>query len=364
MPVGKVKTSLMIDDSAYEDPKLVGEIEKTLQAFNSETDSSTPTPPVPVAKPSEPTPQEPAADADDSTPQGDVEGAAAEPAEGDTAGEPAQGEPATKPAIPDNYYRAAVHSGLTPEQISGLYEKDPDVAMQVLEGLYKSQNKLSQQFAQAGRTVRALEQTKQQQVVTPQPQPAPGLDLNKLREKYDEDPFGAMVELIKSVKSEPQIQPQVVQPQGGDSAEVIAQQKMLAYEQLVNFFGGEEMGAYSEFYGPANKENRFDFSDLSPGQLANRKAVTEIADAIIAGVEFQGGQISIAEALEKAHLMVSQPITQQIVREKIVSQIKKRSKGITLKPSAGQTPPAKGGKGTSEAQLLADTQARLNAIKW
>ncbi len=108
---------------------------------------------------------------------------------------------------------------------------------------------------------------------------------------------------------------------------------MAIAQQLHTFFTGKELEAYKDFYGFPDEKNPYDWSGTTPGQVANRQAVIQEADAIIAGHELQGKQISVAEALEKAHLRVSAPIAEKVIREKIIKEVKKRSKGITLKPS-------------------------------
>jgi len=143
---------------------------------------------------------------------------------------------------------------------------------------------------------------------------------------------------------------------------------MAVLQQLNQFFGAEDMGVYEEFYGStkdADGNALYDYKSLTPGQQANRQAVVSLADQIIAGAELQGTQMSVAQGLELAHLAVTRPMSETVIREKLVSAVKKRGKGVTLKPSGAKTSPtdSAGGGQKSEGQLMIDTAARLAALR-
>jgi hypothetical protein len=359
-------------DAAYDASDVVQNVSTHLAEMQEKigSESSIPEPPASPAEPSEPTPkpeggaepepkveptQEPA-DSDVSTPA-EPEGAAAEP------------EGQQKPAIPDNYYRAAIHSGFKPEQISKLYDANADEAVEFLKQNYEHVNNLSRQFANLGRSAIELQQKAQVAQVTPAQQPAvqkQEVDIEKLKKQYEDDPFGAMFEMVKAVTAKPDQTPvepaaQVVQPD-----RVAFEEQAAALQQLHQFFKTEDMEAYGDFYGVVGDENMFDWTSLPPVQLANRRALVDFADQIIAGHELQGKNISTAEGLQLAHLVITEPIREQIVREKITSQVKKRSKGITLKPSgAASTVPAATGQGGKKSyeQAEANLQQRLPAFR-
>jgi len=151
------------------------------------------------------------ADDDDSTSEFDAESAA----EKDDSGDKKSGKKGDeKPAIPDNHYRALVHSGWKPEKISSVYEKDSELLLELAEKAYADVNSLSQQFAQLGRTRIEMEQKlaaqkpSQAQTQTQAQLQQQGPDLAKLKEQYEEDPFGATVELLKAFGPQAQQQQQ------------------------------------------------------------------------------------------------------------------------------------------------------------
>jgi len=357
--VGEVTgTDMRANDNAYDESKLLDKISQNLQdvegldaePVNDSTpvesddsaDDSDSTPPIPTKKK--------AAVEDDSTPDDEDN----ESADTDT-------EADDKPAIPDNYYRAAVHQGLEPEDIKQLYDANPKKALKTLKNLYEVTNNLSQQFAQRGRLAAQQKQTQTQTQTQQQPQQptvvqTQSVNMKKLKEQYEDDPFGAIAELIK-VSVGQQTQP-AVQPVAVSTAteQPTFQEQLAAYNDVVNFFKDEDLKDYDGLYGA-------DQNNLTPGQIANRNAVTETADAIIDGMKLEGRTISNSDALMRAHLIVSAPIAEQIVRNKIVKSAKKREKGITLRPSKSKSSSPKIRKGgKSDEQREADAQARLDAM--
>lgn len=348
------------NQDAYEDPELLDKISKNLSevdGLDSESvDDSTPiesddsaddddsTPPMPKAKK--------AADDSDSTPDDEDENKSAE---GDTDAD-------DKPAIPDNYYRAAVHQGWEPEDIQELYDANPDLALKTLKKLHEDTNKVSQVFAEKGRLAAQQQQTQiqsQQQPQQPVVVQTQQVDMNKLKEQYENDPFGAMAELIKAtVGQQQQQQPQQQEPQQPTVNQLSIEEQFAAYTDVVNFFKDKSMADYEVLYGT-------DVNNLTPGQKANRSAVTETADAIIDGMLLEGKQISNTDALMRAHLIVSAPVAEQVVRNKLVKSAKKREKGMTLRSSKTKSPTPKLKRGEkSTEQRVSEAQARLDNMQW
>jgi hypothetical protein len=358
----------------WEDPELVESVAKDLEAFNKETDDDDGGTP----KPEEPTPQvtddEPAA-ADEPTPNPDASGTKEDAqASPDTAGEkdatPAKGggEPAgekkeseERPAIPDAHFRAAVHVLKMPAdqaaaKISALYDKDPEVALQWLATCYEQVNAASRQLGELGQ---AMRKAREASTVPPQAAPdavaAPAADaklaakIAKLRSKYEDDPvIDVLEELLMERQSTaapaptaPTAKPAVA------SADRSVDEEIAIRQQISTFFADPDLEAYEDFYGPAKGPDGSavgTWDHLTPGQKANRLEMLQRAQLILDGAEAAGMKLSTAEAMERAHLEVSAPIVSQIVREKIKASVVKRAKGVTLKPSAGKTPPASGGK--------------------
>lgn len=349
------------DSHAYEDPNVVSKVAQTLEKFD-DGEPSIPEPPVSPAGELEPT-LEPEPKVEPEPTDG------GEPTLSEPSGEAAGTEP-EKPPLPDNYFRAAQHQGWEPEEIAEFYNKDPEKAVKTFGKIYESTNNLSQQFAAAGRAAIELQKKTQPVIQSQVVEQKPIMDVEKLRKQYEDDPFGAMVELVKGVTQKPEPVPQATQiPQTvATTNRQTFEEDMAVLQQLNQFYGAEDMKAYESFYGAAKSADGvplYDWRVLTPGQQANRQAVVDLADRILAGVELQGKQMSVAQGLELAHLSVTSSMTEQVVRDKLVSAVKKRSKGITLKPSGAKTSSdgVAGGGQKTEEQATINAEARLKALR-
>jgi len=351
-------------EAAYDASDVVQNVSTHLAEMQEKigVDSSIPEPPEPPAESLKSTPEsESELESESESESADDDGSTPiEPAE--SAVESSQ----EKPAIPDNYYRAAIHVGYKPEQISKQYENDAEGTLEFLKQNYEAVNNLSRRFANLGRAAIELKQKQVEQVPAQQPAMQKSeLDMKKLREQYEDDPFGATIEAIKALTVKPEQSAVEPAAQAAQPDRAAFEEQAAALQQLHQFFETEDMEVYKDFYGSVPMENMFDWTSLPPGQFANRRALVGLADQIIAGHELQGEQLSTVEGLQLAHLVITEPIREQIVREKITSQVKKRSKGITLKPSGAATKTAatseQGAK--SEEQALVNLQQRLPGFR-
>lgn len=225
--------------------------------------------------------------------------------------------------MPDSYIQAALRSGWSQEDIDELAEANPGLAKKTFSNLYNSVNQASREYSALGRA-------KLQQNTVPVKQDDisdfEGVDVDKLKKEYEDNPIidGVVKPLndhlkkmhaeLKTIKTVPQ--------QNNNIDE-------FAIQQRVNgFFNADSMKPFEDFYG-----NGKSVEDLSYQQRKNRWDVLTEADAIIAGHEAIGKKIDTEEALIRAHMLVTEPIRERVIREKIKGDVKKRSKGITMRPS-------------------------------
>jgi hypothetical protein len=127
------------------------------------------------------------------------------------------------------------------------------------------------------------------------------------------------------------------------------------------------MKSYGEFYG----DNKISLGEknwdgLSDAQKQARWNVLGIAQDILVGAAAQGRNMDVPEALEKAHLIVSEPVRTKVVRNDLMAQVVKRSKGITLKPSSvvGQDADATNVGPLKPHQVEANAAGRLAKLNW
>lgn len=238
--------------------------------------------------------------------------------------------------LEDNVYRAAIHQGWKAEEIQSFMEQDPDRARATLGKLCETNNNLSKNWAEMGRAKLAQDNTAQTETTTTKKDDESKLefksiDIDELKKQYDNDPivdlvvqqqkqnedlFNMVNDLNEAISTRPpEQQNQVVSP---EAAAVGA--------SIDAFFKQDDMKMYGTFYGTGD--------NLTPGDLANRSAMFELADQITAGRALQGLDTTVDEALNQAHMLVTEPIRETMVRKGIVSQLKKRSNSLSLRPAS------------------------------
>lgn len=235
--------------------------------------------------------------------------------------------------LPDAYYRAALHQEWKPEEIKEFYKSNPELAKRTFAKIYESVNKVSDDFAALGRL--KLKQTQETQNTEVEKNQSTDIDIGKLREDYDNP--GALVDIVEQLQKQNKIlteKPQQAYVTPARTDQVLDQ-------QIDTFFTADDLKLFDDFYGPGKDENgKIVLPDgLTPGQKANRHAVLEFADSLIAGYALKGQEMPVSEALELAHLKVTDTMREQKIREEIMGNVVKRSKGITLKGSGKKQVP-------------------------
>jgi hypothetical protein len=87
----------------------------------------------------------------------------------------------------------------------------------------------------------------------------------------------------------------------------------------------------------------------TPEQAEAVRQLGEVADQLRTGAKQRGQKMSIKSALNQAHMQVSTPFREAIVRKTIKEQVHKREKAITARPSQ-RLQPATSGKSDAAAE--------------
>jgi len=343
------KENIGLTDKDYQTPEVIDKVSTHLSLLDGE-DIVTPIDVVEPAGEPEPTPSP--------KPKKETEAAG----DGEPTPEPEPKPAIDEPTLPDNYYRAAIHNEWTPEEISDFLKVDPEKALKTFERLYKTTNEMSKRFAQLGETALKVQQPQPQPQPVVQPTVQDFVDMKKIREEYSDNPLvdviGTLNEGLKKLVSQRAEQPQpVAQPQV-DRARY--EEDMAIAQQLQYFFGDDGMKSYDDFYGASLDESGkmlVTVDHLTPGQQANRTAVIRLADRILAGSELQGAAMPVSEALELAHLVVTEKMREKAIRDNLVAKVVKQGKGLTLKPS-GSKKDESGGPPKTEDELVERTKER------
>jgi len=278
----------------------------------------------------------------------------------------------SKKGIPDAYYRAAKHQGWSDDDIAALHKANPALAEKTFAKLYDSTNKLSREFSAIGRA--KLQAKKAQPAKTeptgtePKKSEFKKIDIDKLRKDYDNDPI---VELVAQMQDQfEQLHSKLdKEPAKTEETPAISEQELRAKiqeeaameQQIEQFFNADDLKQYKEFYGDLPKNAR-NWDILSTQQKTNRWEVLQRADEILIGAEAQGREMGIDEALKLAHLIISEPMREKVIRENIKAKVVKRQKSLTLKPT-GKMMDNKTGPLTRD-QLVERTKERLSKMKW
>ena len=279
------------------------------------------------------------------------------------------------PPLSDAYFRAAIHRGMSEEEIKDFYTANPELANKTFANIYEAVNRSSKEFADIGRARKKMDaEAATAPVVKPSAETAEGfkgLDMDKIRSNYPDDPI---VDLIATQQAQSKLLYDEVQelkqtgstrsnglPSGAEAEQqrALSQEANAINQQMDSFFRDDDMKGYNEFYGELPK-NAADWNSMSPGQRANRWAVIEMMDEMMAGAEVLGREMNIEEAMHLAHLSVSESLREKVIRDGILSKVEKRNKSMTLKPSGTVTPDATAP--ASKQELEDVTATRLDKV--
>ncbi len=270
------------------------------------------------------------------------------------------------PQLPDAYYQAAIHRGISKEDIELFYKANPEQCVKAYGNIYEAVKRSGADFAAQGRTHKELLAREAELAAAPnkaEESEFVGVDIEAL-EKTEIDPDALAIIRTMNDQSEKlfdemqTLKATPVQPVAGTSG-VNQQEVNLINQQIDGFFTSDVAKPYAEFYGviPAGA---VDWADLSPGQQVNRWATIEMMDDILLGAEMNNREMSIDEAIRVAHLNVSESQRTKVIRDELKASITKRSKSLSLKPSSTSKTESTGKK--TEAEFVETTQGRLDKV--
>lgn len=235
------------------------------------------------------------------------------------------------PALPASYRRSLVWAGWTPDEIDAGVAQNSDLMLQVAERVHAKRAQEAAEFGRLGRERLESERKtegRDGETVSPAKKSdadtIPLLDVQALKDEHGEDPLidkivGPVNQMIGRLND--------VLPTLNNGLDVINRSQADTMGQTVDqFFGQKHMASYEEFYGKS-------FQDADGAQLDNRDAVLQMADAILAGADQQGRELSVDEALDFAHQSVAAKFSSAAVRKDIVGQVRKRKESVTVRPS-------------------------------
>ncbi len=310
---------------------------------------------------------------DDSTPEED------DPDDDDTEGEEgATEEDAQKkvkkkdetPELSDAYYRAALHSGMSEDDVVDFMAANSELAIKTFAKMHEQMNRATNEFAEIGRYKKAqrdkpADENKQEPSFKK-------IDLTKLRDEHPDDE--ALIDIMEQLQKQNEgLATQVtdlnkVPARSADSVsydrDKLEEEKIAhTAKQIEDFFGDPSLKSYEQHYGvvPAGSK---DWSMLLPSERMNRVAVIEQVEQLVEGAKAIGNDMSVPDALSRAHLVTMQPVQAKMIREDIMKKVLAKSKGITLKPTGKKKASASSGakKPVTDKDVENNAEARMKKI--
>lgn len=241
------------------------------------------------------------------------------------------------PTLSPTLRHAARRAGFSAEEADEFYAENPEKAEKFFSKMHDSFNEVSARFAQLGsnpgqqpqqqgQPVQRQQQPQQQQQPNPNADPVDqlitamyGTSLDKLTKDYTP---AFVDEVIK--KPAAYLQQNVIAPMQRMMAQAQAQQMQSVAREVNGFSKGLEQD-YSDLYGTSKARSKEQQSTL--------QQVYQNADFIRQGAMSKGVNMTVSEALERAHNMVASNYLEEQTRKRIVAQVKKRSGSLTQRPS-------------------------------
>lgn len=229
-------------------------------------------------------------------------------------------EPST-PAVDPNHREVAHQFGWTDERIDKLAAADPQLAADTLQALADTYTNLSRQYLQPAAPVQPAPQYQQ----PPAPQQASGLDVlfspEQLRQFAETNGQEIVDKFLKPFAAERSAMQQEVARLTGfvqaQERQAVAAEANTAFAELSKVNG--------DLYG---KDTAF-----SAVQKFAREQVAQVADQLRAGAKLQGRDLSVSEALKRAHLVLTGDRKTAEGRKAVTEQVQKRAKQITARPT-------------------------------
>ena len=271
--------------------------------------------------------------------------------------------------IPGPYLRSAIHMGWSEEDVVGMCDKiGSEQTMALLRDVHEKDNNLTARFAEQGRLSKQAPVTPPD-VVSDKPAAAKKIDVAALRERYgDDDPLVDLAvtqqeELTRITQQLGEVNGKLANTQHAVTRQQIETEQN-ARRTIEGFFADKTLEPYRKFYGEL-KEGDTDWRGLSAAQSRNRDSVCQFANDIIGGVRLGGSDMSVDEALARAHAVISEPITETVTRHKIMSEVEKRHNARVVRPSKGKSTSSStqsGGKPRTRSELIARTNESLAEV--
>lgn len=232
-------------------------------------------------------------------------------------------------------YFAATELRWSDDKIDKLIAADPELAASTIQSFSDAYTNLSRQYLAAPSQVAPGTEAAKETPAQPA-SPTSNLDkiyanLNEFAEANGEE----LAEFMKALKTE------LIDPWRKEQAKIQARDEELSKTEARTTFGTLST-KFASLYGEQGKPR-------SPEQQKAVTELAEVADQLRAGAKQRGQELSISDAINRAHLLVSHNHRESAVRNSIKEQVQKRAKGMVAKPTYRRNPVTASGKSREAA---------------
>jgi len=258
------------------------------------------------------------------------------------------------PLLPSGHRRAALARGYTSEEVDHYLETKPDEAVARFEEIFNEWQTENSRWSDRGRQLHAAGQAAKEggDKGNKSSEALPHFDAEALISEHgNEDLINALVTPLNATIDRVNAATERIS-HSEDFLRNTEQNALTITTQ--NFLKSKEMEPFKDTYGTEIK-------DLTDEQVKNRMELFGEADILVAGAKDHGKDITVQDALERAHIIVSQGTRDEGIRQSIRKSLKKRTK--TTRTSHQQTSSTDENQPISDKELEKRTSERLRALR-
>lgn len=262
------------------------------------------------------------------------------------------------PMLPSGHRRAALARGYTTEEVDQYLRTKPEEATVRFGEIFDDWQKQNSQWSDRGRQLADIEREASKKgtssetatKVVPEATLA-HFDVEALVEEHGDSeelikalvaPMNAMVDRVNAATEKL-----------SKSEDFLRTQEINALTDATrDFFKSKEMESSKEVYGDK-------VGELTDEQMTSRMKLFEQADMLVTGAAAHGKDITIQDALERAHILTSQGTRDDAIRAELRKSLKKRTK---TERSSHQKIPT-GDQPVTEDELERRVAANMQKIK-
>jgi hypothetical protein len=230
--------------------------------------------------------------------------------------------------LPENFRRAAIHQGWSEDEVSEFFKSNPEQATKTFEKIYNSTNYITEQTAALGR-IAQQEQQKRLAAETKPQKPKFREIVDALKKKYGEEDPG-LVDMLEVITQQNEELYNTVTSLKGQEQPKLSDNDGKIWDTINGFFNASNISVYEPFYGKTGTDGQWGRT-LTGEQNQNRMKVLEKADQIVAGAQLQGKEVKYEDAMLQAHLVISDKVRENVMRQDLVQKVKARNNGLTVK---------------------------------